>query len=160
MVGFVPGLGAVAEGVNALIYAVDGDYTNAGLSLLAAIPIYGDGAKIGLKAGGMISRAVKGTNKRGQVTNRVGFRKKTVQNAWDNAEPGPNGGKLCPTCKNEVNVKPYSGENRDWDVDHTPAWTNREFPPNVTRKEVLDNYQEGTRLECPVCNRRRGNRDK
>ncbi|MCR8851118.1 hypothetical protein NQ095_22120 [Rossellomorea sp. SC111] len=63
LVGFVPGLGAVADGINALIYAVDGDYTNAGLSLLAAVPIYGDGAKLGLKAGGMISRAVKGSGK-------------------------------------------------------------------------------------------------
>nr|WP_187443421.1 hypothetical protein [Rossellomorea aquimaris] len=59
MVGFVPGLGAVADGVNALIYAVDGDYKNAGLSLLAAVPIYGNGAKLGLEAGGMVSRAVK-----------------------------------------------------------------------------------------------------
>jgi hypothetical protein len=63
LVGFVPGLGAVADGVNALIYAVDGDYKNAGLSLLAAVPIYGDGAKLGLKAGGMVSRAVKGSRK-------------------------------------------------------------------------------------------------
>ncbi|MGE7913040.1 GH-E family nuclease [Lysinibacillus xylanilyticus] len=28
----------------------------------------------------------------------------------------------------------------------------------VTRKEVLDNYQTGTRLECPSCNRSGGNR--
>ncbi|KAA0565741.1 hypothetical protein F0342_03345 [Bacillus sp. CH30_1T] len=70
LVGFVPGLGAVADGVNALIYAVDGDYTNAGLSLLAAVPIYGDGAKLGLKAGGMIGRAVKPLQKHHYATNK------------------------------------------------------------------------------------------
>ncbi|WP_224753628.1 RHS repeat-associated core domain-containing protein [Paenibacillus terricola] len=101
---------------------------------------------------------LKGTNEKGQVTSRGGFRKDTVQDAWDNAQPGPNGGRLCPTCEKEVNVPPNSGEKRDWDVNHTPAWTNREFGPNVTRKEVLDNYQEGTELECPSCNRSGGNR--
>ncbi|WP_370529808.1 GH-E family nuclease [Alkalihalobacillus sp. AL-G] len=92
------------------------------------------------------------------MTNRGSFRKNTVQDAWDNAEPGPNGGKLCPTCKKEVKVEPFSGEKRDWHIDHTPAWTSREFPANVTRKDVLDNYQQGTRLECPNCNIRGGNR--
>ncbi|MFJ6267118.1 GH-E family nuclease [Lysinibacillus xylanilyticus] len=101
---------------------------------------------------------IKGTNKKGEVTNRGSFRKGTVQDAWDNAESGLNGGKLCPTCKDEVKVEPFSGEKRDWDIDHVPAWTNREFPANVTRKEVLDNYQKGTRLECPSCNRSGGNR--
>ncbi len=101
---------------------------------------------------------LKGTNQKGEVTNRGSFRKGTVHEAWDNAEPGPNGGKLCPTCKKEVKVKPFSGDKRDWDIDHNPSWTNREFPANVTRKRVLDNYQEGIRLECPSCNRRGGNR--
>ncbi|WP_082337754.1 GH-E family nuclease [Lysinibacillus sp. FJAT-14745] len=79
-----------------------------------------------------------------------------MQDACDNAESSPNGGKLCPTCKEEVKVEPFSGEKRDWDIDHTPAWTNREFL--LTLQEVLDNYQKGTRLECPSCNRSGGNR--
>lgn len=67
-------------------------------------------------------------------------------------------GKVCPTCKNEVQVKPNSGLKQDLNVDHTPAWTNRQFPTGITRKEVLNNYQKGTRLECPTCNRSGGNR--
>ena len=55
-------------------------------------------------------------------------------------------------------MKPFSGKNRDWDIDHKVPWTKRQFPANVTRKEVLNNYQKGTRLECPSCNRRWGNR--
>lgn len=44
-------------------------------------------------------------------------------------------------------------------LSHNPSWTNREFPPDVTRQEVLDNYQDGTSLECPSCNRSAGNND-
>jgi filamentous hemagglutinin len=66
---------------------------------------------------------------------------------------------MCPTCGDEVVVPPRPRTPRDWDIDHVESWTNREFPPNVTRQQVLDNYQQGTRLECPSCNRGRGNRD-
>lgn len=56
VLGFVPGYGAVADGVNAGIYAAEGDWVNAGLSTAAAIPGIGDagaainkGRKIGSK---------------------------------------------------------------------------------------------------------------
>ncbi|WP_335872617.1 DNRLRE domain-containing protein [Bacillus sp. 2205SS5-2] len=163
--GNAPGpIGAVADGINALAYAAQGDFKNAALSGVAVLP-GGSLVKNGIKAGRGIRSAakgtgdlVRGTNKRGQVTGRGGFRKSTVHNAWDNAKDGPKGGKLCPTCEKEIFVPPFSGKKRDWDVDHTPAWTNRTFL-NPTRKEVLDDYQKGTRLECPSCNRRRGNRE-
>ncbi len=96
---------------------------------------------------------VSGTNERGELTSRSSFRNGTVQDAWDNATDGPTGGKLCPTCGGEVSVAPGTG-NRDWDVSHNPSWTNREFDANVTtRQDVIDNYQQGTSLECPSCNR-------
>lgn len=66
---------------------------------------------------------------------------------------------MCPTCGSERNVAPGEGA-RDWDASHNPPWTNREFSPDVTRPEVLDNYQEGTSLECPSCNRSGGNNDR
>ena len=53
----------------------------------------------------VIKGNLKGTNVKGKVTSRGGFRKNTVQNAWDNAKNGPSGGKLCPTCNKEVKVK-------------------------------------------------------
>jgi HNH/ENDO VII superfamily nuclease with conserved GHE residues len=102
---------------------------------------------------------LKGTNARGVVTSRGSFRVGTVSDAWENAEPGPTGGRLCPTCKNEVHVPAGSETPRDWDVSHQPSWTNREFPADVTRDQVIDNYQQGTSLECPGCNRSRGNND-
>jgi RHS repeat-associated protein len=102
---------------------------------------------------------ISGTNARGLVTSRGSFRKSTLQDAWDNAGVGPNGGRLCPTCGGEVEVPPNTGVPRDWDGSHFPSWSNRQFPSTVTRGEVLDNYNEGVWLECPVCNRGAGNND-
>lgn len=42
--GMIPGLGAFADGANAVWYAAEGDWTNAGLSAMGAIPIAGDAA--------------------------------------------------------------------------------------------------------------------
>jgi RHS repeat-associated protein len=47
MLGFVPGLGAVADVVNAGISAARGDYVGAGMSLAAAVPLIGDVAAAG-----------------------------------------------------------------------------------------------------------------
>jgi hypothetical protein len=43
--GFIPGLGAVPDLINAGIYAAEGDYKNAALSATAAIPLAGDAVK-------------------------------------------------------------------------------------------------------------------
>ncbi|SHM65237.1 RHS repeat-associated core domain-containing protein [Gracilibacillus kekensis] len=50
--GLVPGIGIIADSANALYYAVEGDYKNAGLSALAAVPVVGyvgNGIKYGSK---------------------------------------------------------------------------------------------------------------
>lgn len=97
---------------------------------------------------------IKGTNATGQLTSRGKFRKGTLDQAWENAPKGPNGGRLCPTCQtNEVLVPPNTGVRRDWDGSHNPSWSNRSFSPIVTRKQVLDNYNKGVSLECISCNR-------
>ncbi|WP_437495066.1 GH-E family nuclease [Sorangium sp. So ce1014] len=97
----------------------------------------------------------------GGVAKRPGsFRKGTVQDAWDSAAEGPSGGRLCPTCSKEVKVPPGKRTReapRDWDVDHQPPWSTRD-QAGRTRKEVLDGYNTGTRLECPTCNQSRGAR--
>ncbi|MCR6641087.1 MAG: hypothetical protein NVV82_19365 [Sporocytophaga sp.] len=41
MAGLVPGFGEVADGLNAGIYALRGDYLNASLSMAAMVPIAG-----------------------------------------------------------------------------------------------------------------------
>ncbi len=47
---------------------------------------------------------------------------------------------------------------RDRDGSHNPSWSNREFPAEVTRRQVLDDYNTGVGLECGPCNRGAGNR--
>jgi RHS repeat-associated protein len=106
---------------------------------------------------------LRGTNRRGEVTSRSSYRRGTSQRVWDEAKPGPTGGRLCSTCEtHEAVVPPGEGTKdapQDWHHSHMPSWTNREFPPDVTRPEVIDNYQEGLFLECPECNVGRGSRD-
>ncbi|WP_374596964.1 RHS repeat-associated core domain-containing protein [Brevundimonas sp.] len=103
--------------------------------------------------------AIPGSNQTGTLTNRSSFRRGTLASSWENAAPGPTGGRLCPTCNVEVQAAPGSGQRRDWDVSHNPSWTRRWFPPTTTRQQVIENYQLGTRLECAGCNRSRGNND-
>jgi len=53
VVGLVPVVGEIADGINAAIYLYQGDYVNAGLSGTAMIPFLGmgaTGAKLGIKA--------------------------------------------------------------------------------------------------------------
>jgi hypothetical protein len=56
--GLVPGFGEIADGVNALWYAAEGDKTNAALSTAAMIPFIGWGATAA-KTGNKINKAVK-----------------------------------------------------------------------------------------------------
>ena len=51
MLGFVPGLGAIPDLINAGIYAAEGDAVNASLSAVAAIPFVGDAIKGGVLVG-------------------------------------------------------------------------------------------------------------
>ena len=53
LVGLIPGIGEVADGINAVIYLSRGDYTNASFSAAAMIPFLGwgaTGAKLSNKA--------------------------------------------------------------------------------------------------------------
>ena len=143
---YVPGSGAYSSGE---MEPYEGEVPDEGLSHEAYDEAAGQGAA---------APRIRGTNEPKQTTSRAKFRKATIQAAWDNAEVGPNGGRLCPTCKTELTVLPSSGEPRDWDIDHEPPWSKREFPPDVARADARANYQEGTRLECPTCNRSAGNR--
>ena len=113
------------------------------------------------KAGKATKNAVQKVAKTDpKITTRPSsFRKKTIQDSWDKASPGKKpGAKACPTCGKDVHVAPGQGR-RDWDVDHQPPWSKRDLSGMKTRKEVLDEYNKGTRLECPSCNRSRGAKD-
>jgi hypothetical protein len=45
--GFVPVIGEVADVANGILYLMEGDYVNAGISFVSAIPVAGDTAKAG-----------------------------------------------------------------------------------------------------------------
>ena len=69
LAGFIPGVGAVPDLLNAAIYAARGDMANAGMSVLAAIPGIGDaaaGAKIAVK-GVKAAKAAKNAAKLGDA---------------------------------------------------------------------------------------------
>jgi hypothetical protein len=59
VVGFVPVVGEVANGLNALIYLGEGDYANAALSGVALIPVAG-GAALAARMGARGVKVVKG----------------------------------------------------------------------------------------------------
>ncbi|WP_110517430.1 WXG100 family type VII secretion target [Herpetosiphon llansteffanensis] len=61
VVGFIPGFGEIADGVNALIYLAEGRHLEAAISAAAMIPIVGDAGKIGkwgVKAGKEIAEEI------------------------------------------------------------------------------------------------------
>jgi hypothetical protein len=63
--GFIPGLGAVPDLLNAGIYGIRGQWGNAAWSGGAAIPLFGDGAKAGKMGKEAIEEAVEQAAKRG-----------------------------------------------------------------------------------------------
>ena len=63
VVGMIPVAGTVAEGINAGLYAVEGDYTNAAVSVAAMVPLEGDvviGGKLTMKGAKLAERAYAG----------------------------------------------------------------------------------------------------
>lgn len=98
-----------------------------------------------------------------EIPARGNFRQKTIKDSWDGAKDGskPNT-KKCPTCDKDVegnpNLKEKRGGEDGWDASHNPSWSKRDNN-GKTRKEQLDNYNEGVSLECKSCNRSGGNND-
>lgn len=72
--GFVPGLGAIPDLTNAAISAIRGNWAEAGLSVLAAVPVVGDaaaGAKLakrGVKAAKALNKGEKTVKATGTLT--------------------------------------------------------------------------------------------
>ena len=64
--------------------------------------------------------------------------------------------KQCPTCGKDVHGNPHNRENRNtkdgWDVSHNPSWNNRD-KNHANRKELINDFNSGTGLECRHCNR-------
>jgi hypothetical protein len=65
--GFIPGLGAVPDLLDAGVYALEGDMISAGLSATAAIPLGGDAVKAGTILGKAGKRASREAAERGLI---------------------------------------------------------------------------------------------
>jgi hypothetical protein len=70
LAGFIPGLGAIPDLINAGIYAAEGDFKNAALSATAAVPVAGDA----IKGGAMAIKGVKHLDEAVGVARAVGKR--------------------------------------------------------------------------------------
>jgi len=71
--GMVPGFGAIADGLNAVWYLAEGNYTDAAMSAFAAIPGIGDAAaaaKLGKRASGL-GKTFKAFDKAGDALSGV-----------------------------------------------------------------------------------------
>ncbi len=102
VVGLIPGLGEVADGLNALIYLAEGNYTDAALSAAAMIPFAGaaaTAAKFAKKtgAGKAMVKAGKG------VVNKVSKAASKI----DNGLPS---GKIKETCTGGCPISMVTGE--------------------------------------------------
>lgn len=65
IIGLIPGLGEIADGINALIYVARGDYANAALSAASMVPIAGyaaTGVKMATIGALVFSRVAKGVS--------------------------------------------------------------------------------------------------
>ena len=65
--GLIPGLGEIADGLNAAIYLARGDYTNAALSAAAMVPFLGAAAI----AGKYVNKSVKALNKAAKLDGKT-----------------------------------------------------------------------------------------
>ncbi|WP_411389248.1 hypothetical protein [Pseudomonas sp. MPB23] len=102
VLGFVPGLGAIPDLINAGIYAAEGDAVNASLSAVAAIPFAGDALKGSVLIGKSINKA--GAQSGREVSERAA---RTIETkAIDPPSPkGKNGGKFLGSEK--CLLRPY-----------------------------------------------------
>ena len=68
--GFVPAFGAIPDVINGLIYTCRGDWGNAGLSFLAAIPVYGDSVAA-ITKGAKLVKSARNAKKIHKVSERA-----------------------------------------------------------------------------------------
>jgi hypothetical protein len=62
-------------------------------------------------------------------------------------------------CKEyEAHIAPGMPGGKDSQQDHIVPWSQREFRLDTPRSAVIQNYQEGLQLACPICNPAKGNK--
>ncbi|WP_437724681.1 PAAR-like domain-containing protein [Sorangium sp. So ce861] len=91
IVGFIPGLGEIADGLNAAIYLAEGDYLNAAISAAGMIPFGGaaaTGGRLAAKAGKAVAEAVgkEGAQEAAQQVGKQGAKQGAEQAGKEGAE--------------------------------------------------------------------------
>ncbi|HKR65185.1 MAG TPA: hypothetical protein VJZ00_15750 [Thermoanaerobaculia bacterium] len=82
LAGLIPVLGAVPDAINAGVYSIEGDWTNAGLSAAAMVPIFGEGvtvSKLGIK---VTRAAIKRTGKEAIVVGLKAAKTSRAAKLW------------------------------------------------------------------------------
>lgn len=185
--GFIPGLGAIPDLTNAAISALRGNWADAGLSVLAAVPIIGDAAagvkiaKKGVKIAknakkakpiAKIAKNQKNTSSRIKNAKRKeknvkdpyrrppGFRKGVREKVWENAKKEDHGKVYSP---DGVEIK----DTDKWDMGHRPGYEFKKHQESarkrgISRKQFLDEYNNPNlyRPETPSFNRSHKGEDK
>lgn len=116
--GFVPGLGAIPDLLNAGIYALEGNYSAAAISAVAAVPGFGDAIKGGTMVGKAASRIGTHTAKEAaehsaevaarEAAEKAAKEKAEREAAEQAASKGKDGGKSKGRQRRDCRLRPYS----------------------------------------------------
>lgn len=106
--GMVPGLGEVADGLNAVIYLAEGDYTNAAMSAAAMVPGAGTAVAVA-KLAKKVDKATSVTKTATKTTKSVTPPKKTPSTPPSKTPAKPSGNGM----KNKAQIK----EGKDFEVE-------------------------------------------
>ena len=174
--GLIPGVGEIADGVNALISLGRGDVAGATLSATSMLPIVGDaigkGGKIAraaikhgdevLEAAGKVAGS-KATSKmtKPYATSRPSYGKGQVEQVWENAKD-PVTGKVYDPSGIEITWDLTKPRNGQWDMGHIPGEKYSQMhqlymDDVISKEEFLEWYRNPAnyRPELPRTNRSR-----
>lgn len=127
VLGFIPGLGAIPDLANAGIYALKGNYAMAGLSVVAAVPGYGDAVKGGamIAKGGKKLIATEAKQLEKQVVKNAG--KKTATDTVEKTAKKKGSARVKKKNKlkcgdlDQYGVQKQKTGNGKYDRDHVPS---------------------------------------
>ncbi len=137
ILGLVPGFGEPADLLNGTIYAIRGDYLNAGLSYGAAIPFAGWGATIG--------KFANKVDNLGGATNVLPIKSGSAN--------GPTAGQAFPkSVKDAAKAENPTATCVYCQMEGTGTQVDHAIPRAHGGNATLDNAQ----LTCPHCNASKG----
>ena len=140
VVGLVPGFGEVADGVNAVIYLAEGNYTDAALSAAAMVPLAGTAAtvaKIARKADKAVTAAKAADKAAGAV--KAADKAKDAEKAGDAAGDAAEGVIYRVNGDKTPSGKPYIGSADDLAKRNKTAKDGRDR----TDAEIVGRYPKG-----------------